>query len=187
MGLLNRLLGKQRQLEGLHHQTAKRSEAIRRGDSVRIRLVDREWDKPDDPGEDDIWGRGFAMQDDRGIIIRQDDPELDVMGVTITKVVGVTHYGDAIRQDCFAPGQAVLLVHEPDNPYDSNAVAVYDADRKVKVGHLPREVAGHVASALDSRMPLKAICLWEWVKKPSNERVGIKLFIAPEASLLDPE
>jgi hypothetical protein len=61
-------------------------------------------------------------------------------------VVGESHYQDALTaiaggkhpESVSIPTQAVLMP-EPENPYDPDAVAVYIAGRKV--GHLPRPAA----------------------------------------------
>lgn len=45
-------------------------------------------------------------------------------------------------------GDILSLVAEPDNPYDSNAIAVYYED--VKLGHVPREVNQEMRSYTDN-------------------------------------
>lgn len=61
-------------------------------------------------------------------------------------VVGESHYQDALtaivggkRSESVRIPTHAILVPEPDNPYDPNAVAVYIDGRKV--GHLPRPAA----------------------------------------------
>ncbi|KAF8897054.1 SNF2 superfamily protein [Gymnopilus junonius] len=63
-----------------------------------------------------------------------------------TNVVGIQYY----RVGMVGPGEEVLLVREPQNPYDRNAIQVKNIGR-VQVGHLPRNVAGKLAPLLDRR------------------------------------
>ncbi|KIM40208.1 hypothetical protein M413DRAFT_28716 [Hebeloma cylindrosporum] len=62
-----------------------------------------------------------------------------------TSVVGIQYYKGLV-----GPGEEVLLVREPHNPYDRNAIQVKNISR-VQVGHLPRNVASKLAPLLDRR------------------------------------
>lgn len=90
-----------------------------------------------------------------GVVPRGDDYiDLDV--------VGESNYQDDIRKIARnQPGRASgyhngFLAPEQDNPYDSNAVAVYVIDKNVqpidayKVGYLPRDLAEEVTPTLES-------------------------------------
>ena len=65
----------------------------------------------------------------------------DCSGTASLEVVGESHYQDALRLVLNDSGPEVhaLLVPEPENPYDANAVAVWANGHKV--GHLGREDA----------------------------------------------
>ena len=147
---------------------------------LRLKLVPREWDKPDKEGADDVWGRGFMLHDERDLGYRWDDDTLAKRGVTICKVVGTNHTGDAIAHDNFGPGQRVLLVREPDNPYDPNAIGVWDAEQTLRLGYIPREVCQKLCKSLDKGHTLNALCLWEWITKPDEVRRGLRLLVTPE-------
>jgi hypothetical protein len=71
-------------------------------------------------------------------------------------------------------------VPKPTNPFDRNAVGVWDEDGKVQLGYIPREVAPEVGMRLAAGEPLDAICMWEWFAKADGRRVGVRLLIAPE-------
>jgi hypothetical protein len=70
-------------------------------------------------------------------------------------VVGESHYQPALRKALRDARQRedhelaidVFLVHEPDNPYDSNAIAVLS--RHGKIGHLSREMAAKYRPVFD--------------------------------------
>jgi group I intron endonuclease len=62
-----------------------------------------------------------------------------------------TYYYDAPRRHQMGelrPGQQVVLVHEPTNPYDANAVAVHLRHPRAKLGYIPRTLAGDFAKRL---------------------------------------
>lgn len=63
-----------------------------------------------------------------------------------TNVVGIQYYKGLV-----GPGEEVLLVREPLNAYDRNAIQVKNIGR-TQVGHLPRKVASQLASLLDRHM-----------------------------------
>ncbi|KAF9470596.1 hypothetical protein BDN70DRAFT_888939 [Pholiota conissans] len=63
-----------------------------------------------------------------------------------TSVVGIQYYRGLV-----GPGEEVLLVREPQNPYDRNAIQVKNISR-VQVGHLPRNVVSKLAPLLDKRL-----------------------------------
>ena len=44
----------------------------------------------------------------------------------------------------------VVLVRQPDNPRDSNAIQVMDSARQAILGYLPREIAQHLSALLDA-------------------------------------
>ena len=46
----------------------------------------------------------------------------------------------------------VLLVRQPDNSRDSNAIQIVDAARQAALGYLPKEIAQHLAGLLDAGM-----------------------------------
>ena len=192
MGLLDRLLGR---TPGPHTPPAaaavrdrtKAARAKRRAQKPSLVTLylkaGREWDKPDDPEEeDDIWGRGYQIHDEGGLGYRWDD--LGQHGATISKVVGYRHHGEALQDERFAPGHDVALAREPENPYDSNAVAVWSADGSLQLGYLPRETASALTPELTSGEEYRAFCLWEWVDKAHDDRRrGIRLLIAPTATV----
>ncbi|KAJ4477055.1 SNF2 family N-terminal domain-containing protein [Lentinula edodes] len=71
---------------------------------------------------------------------------LDELIVSLnTQVVGIQYYKGLV-----GPGEEVILVREPSNRYDRNAIRV-DNIGHTQVGHLPRTVASKLAPLLDSR------------------------------------
>lgn len=63
-----------------------------------------------------------------------------------TNVVGIQYYKGLV-----GPGEEVLLVREPSNPYDRNAIQVKNIGH-VQVGHLPRNVASKLATLMDRQL-----------------------------------
>ncbi|EDR08813.1 SNF2 superfamily protein, partial [Laccaria bicolor S238N-H82] len=63
-----------------------------------------------------------------------------------TNVVGIQYYKGLV-----GPGEEVLLVREPNNPYDRNAIQVKNIGH-VQVGHLPRNVASKLATLMDRQL-----------------------------------
>ena len=70
------------------------------------------------------------------------------------RVSGVSYINDdgSSRQDIIADKleiwQQLALVHEPDNPYDKNAVQVLIEEGDLQIGYLPARVAAETVSAM---------------------------------------
>ncbi|KAG5635503.1 hypothetical protein H0H81_011022 [Sphagnurus paluster] len=63
-----------------------------------------------------------------------------------TNVVGIQYYKGLV-----GPGEEVMLIREPQNPYDKNAIQVKNVSQ-TQVGHLPKAVAAKLASLMDQRL-----------------------------------
>lgn len=94
--------------------------------------------------------------------------------ITSMPVVGAGKYHpESLQLDAFAPGREVMLVREPDNQYDPNAVAVFDAPGRNQVGHIPRENAKAVGRGVEKGA--RAFSVWETVE--GGQRVGLRIAI----------
>ena len=81
--------------------------------------------------------------------VRWSDPR-----VRVVAVAGVSYRAEALPDASFDPGRRLALVPEPDNEHDPNAVAVWNADRSVQAGYVPRDVAPELAG------DEQAVSLW---------------------------
>ena len=91
---------------------------------------------------------------------------------TVVKLAGASYRAEALQDDAFAPGRRLALVREPENEHDPNAVAVYDAERRLKAGYVPAEVAPEV------RGDEQAVSLWEF-RGENGQRIGLRVLLAP--------
>jgi HIRAN domain-containing protein len=114
-------------------------------------------------GESGYWLRDAAT----GEALRWNDGPLRVV-----KLAGSSYRSDALQDDGFAPGRRLALVPEPENVHDPDAVAVWDAERRVQGGYLPAETAPSV------RGDEQAVSLWEF-RDDEGRRVGLRVLIAP--------
>ena len=74
-------------------------------------------------------------------------PEEERLARVEIEIVGESHYQTAIAR-C-RTGERVLLIRQPDNPYDKNAVAVTRTDGAI-LGYISRDEARGFAKLLDS-------------------------------------
>jgi hypothetical protein len=93
--------------------------------------------------------------------VRWEDPRLRVV-----PVAGVSFRPDAVDDPSFEPGRSLALVAEPENEHDPNAVAIWNAERTLQAGYVPREIA----SELDGSE--QALSLW-------RVEGGLRVLIAP--------
>jgi hypothetical protein len=101
-------------------------------------------------------------------LVRNDDPR-----VSVIKLAGSSYRLDAVQDDAFAPGRRLALVPEPDNEHDPNAIAVWDADRRLQAGYVPAETAAGLDAAA-----WQAVALVEFFD--GDQRVGLRILLAPK-------
>jgi hypothetical protein len=66
----------------------------------------------------------------------------------------------------FDPGRRLALVHEPENEHDPNAVAIWNEDRTLQAGYVPRETVAELAG------DEQAVSLW-------RVEGGLRVLIVP--------
>ncbi len=113
-------------------------------------------------GESGYWLRDAATEEP----LRWTDERLRVV-----KVAGTSYRAEALQDEAFAPGRPLALVPEPENEHDPNAVAIWDAERRLQAGYVPAEIAPE----LDGDE--QAVSLWEFVEE--GRRVGLRVLIVP--------
>ena len=99
-------------------------------------------------------------------------------GIESVSIVGVSHRLDALQDLSFVPGRPLALVPEPDNPHDPNAIAVWNADRTLQAGYLPREYAAKLAKNLGSGPKIGCMAIWETRK--GKKRVALRALLVRE-------
>ena len=114
-------------------------------------------------GESGFWLRDAAS----GAAMKWDDPR-----VRVVKLAGASYRADALQDEAFAPGRRLALVREPANEHDPNAVAIYDAERRLQAGYVPADVAPEL------RGDEQAVSLWEFHAEDGS-RIGLRVLLAP--------
>jgi len=100
--------------------------------------------------------------------VRNDDPRIRVI-----KLAGSSYRLDALQEEAFAPGKRLILVPEPDNEHDPNAIGVWDAERRAHAGYVPADIA----ASLDADA-WQAVSLLEFFE--GDQRVGLRVLLAPK-------
>lgn len=82
-------------------------------------------------------GGGYELRDAAtGEPVRWEDPRLRVVAVA-----GVSFRPGSVADASFDPGARLALVPEPDNEHDPNAVGIWNEERTLQAGYVPREIA----------------------------------------------
>ena len=104
--------------------------------------------------------------------------------VLYCKVAGAQHYPAALRASLLKPGSIALLRPEPENPYDANAVGVWDFSGCVQAGYIPAEHSTDVTSRIRAGEQLVAFVLREIRRaSPSGPRVALHALVMPAGEL----
>jgi HIRAN domain len=105
---------------------------------------------------------GFHLRDAAtGERVRWEDERIRVI-----PVAGVSFRPEALDDTGFEPGRRLALVPEPENEHDPNAVAIWNEERTVQAGYVPREVAPELTG------DEQAVSLW-------RVEGGLRVLIAP--------
>jgi HIRAN domain-containing protein len=132
-----------------------------------------------EPHETDT-GRGY-------VVIRADDgrrlswetlPRSD--GLESVDVRGESHRTEALQSSTFAAGAPLTLIPEPENPYDPNAVGVWDEARTRQAGYIPREHAARIGKRLRAGEPVRCIVMWE--ERRRGQRVSLRVLLLREGA-----
>jgi HIRAN domain len=117
--------------------------------------------------ERDRRGAGYHLRDAAGgEPVAWDDPR-----IVVVPVAGVSFRPEAVADSSFDPGRPLALVREPDNEHDPNALAVWNEERTLQAGYVPREVAAALAGGE------QAVSLWRFGE-------GLRVLIVPAGSWL---
>ena len=115
--------------------------------------------------ERDRRGAGYHLRDAAtGEPIGWEDP-----GIVVVAVAGVSFRPDAVADRSFDPGRPLVLVPEPGNEHDPNAVAIWNEERTLQAGYVPREIAATLAG------DEQAVSLWRLGE-------GLRVLIVPAGS-----
>jgi hypothetical protein len=107
-------------------------------------------------------GAGYRLRDAAsGEVVRWEDER-----VTVVPVAGVSFRIESLADPSFEPGRALALVPEPENEHDPNAVGIWNEERTLQLGYVPREVAPTVSG------DEQAVSIW-------RSDGGLRVLIAP--------
>lgn len=128
------------------------------------------------------------FEDGRGyVVIRQSDGQRlqwrtlpKSSGLESVNVVGEKYYGAAVADPSFGIGRSLVLQRQPQNQFDSNAIAVWNADNTLQVGYIPREEAKRLARAIDKGQSLNAYSIWE--TRDRGHRTDLRLLLVKKSA-----
>lgn len=117
---------------------------------------------------------------DRGARAFPSPFEAAVVGMSFTPGYPQTlHDLSAMQLEAEVLGEPLvaIVVREPDNPHDHNAVAVHvpALGEDGKIGHLPRPIAARLAVELDTDVRWSAQVSWVRVDPNHPDRPGISI------------
>ena len=91
--------------------------------------------------------------------------------IRVVAVAGVSFRPGAVDDASFDPGRRLALVAEPDNEHDPNAIGIWNDERTIQAGYVPREIAPEL------RGDEQAVSLW-------RVEGGLRVLIAPRDAWL---
>lgn len=107
-------------------------------------------------------GGEMALQlceDATGLLVGPGDSRLPRAGVYVSQLRGQAFHRLGCMAGDFSPGAPVRLVREPDNEFDPDAVAVYDATGRHLAAYVNNQKARILARLIDSGEPVVAVSI----------------------------
>jgi hypothetical protein len=98
-------------------------------------------------------------EDSTGLLVGPTDRRLLPVGLLVSNLRGGSYNEADCRAGDFSPGASVRLVTEPDNPHDSQAVAVFDRTGRYRAGYVNKMKARAYLKRLAAGEQLVAISL----------------------------
>ncbi len=128
------------------------------------------------------YGAGFVLERvaDGQLLSWQSLPRKE--GLESVNVAGVSRRRVALQGDGFRPGKRLVLVPEPDNPHDPDAIGVWNERKTVQLGYVPKGRSRTIAKRLRAGEVWHGLSLWETVKR--GERVGLRMLLYREDARL---
>jgi hypothetical protein len=107
-------------------------------------------------------GSGYFLRDAAtGERVPWEDPRL-----LVVPAAGVSYRPEALPDPSFDPGRRLALVPEPENEHDPNAVGIWNDERTLQLGYVPRETAAQLSG------DEQAVSLW-------RVEGGLRVLIVP--------
>ena len=97
--------------------------------------------------------------------MKWDDPR-----VRVVRLAGASYRTDALQDDAFTPGRRLALAREPENEHDPNAIGIWNEERTLQAGYVPRDTAPD----LDGTE--LAVSLWRFGEE------GLRVLLVPAGS-----
>jgi len=105
---------------------------------------------------------GYGLRDaETREAVRWEDPRIHVV-----PVAGVSYRAEALADASFDPGRRLALVPEPDNEHDPNAVGIWNEERTLQLGYVPRDTAAALTG------DEQAVSIW-------RVEGGLRVLLAP--------
>jgi HIRAN domain-containing protein len=142
---------------------------------IMLKLVPKAFDPDGDDG--DLMWFGCVIEDQYGSRYSHDDNRLNEAGFYVFNVAGVTHRRKELQHDSFRPPNFVALVKEDSNPYDKNAVSVWNNDKSMTVGYVPKEDAEDIRQVMADYPDARGLVLAHCLKK--KRRVALTVLFGP--------
>ena len=116
--------------------------------------------------ERDRRGAGYHLRDAAsGERVDWEDPRVRVIAVA-----GVSFRPEAVTDSSFDPGARLALVPEPANEHDPNAVGIWNEERTLQAGYVPRDTVAELAG------DELAVSLWR------AGEAGLRVLLVPAGS-----
>jgi len=105
------------------------------------------------------------------------ETDLRILGALTLTLAGTSHTKEDLDNPSFAPGNQLILIPEPDNPYDPNAIAAWDLSQSYKAGYIPAHYTPEILDDLEDGHQLETVILSTSLDR-QGKRNGLHILIS---------
>jgi hypothetical protein len=132
----------------------------------------------------------FATAGGKGYVVQRtkDKQRLSYWSLPVSQglyafdVAGTAYRKEALQDSAFSPGKRLVILPDPTNPVDPEALAVWDSTHKLHIGYVPKDCSPRMKKRMIGEEGFTYISMWE--EKKGKVRVGLRvLVIAPNVKI----
>jgi hypothetical protein len=106
-------------------------------------------------------------------------------GLYAFDVAGTAYGKEHLQDSAFSPGKHLVILPDPSNPMDPEALAVWDSTHKLHIGYIPKDCSSKMKKRMIGEEGFTYISMWE--EKEGKVRVGLRvLVVAPNVKIKFP-
>ena len=96
-------------------------------------------------------------------------------GLYAFDVAGTSYRKQALQDSAFSPGRRLAIIPEPNNPEDSEALAVWDLTHRLHIGYMPKDCSPKIKRRIIDGEGFTYMSMWE--NREGKVRLSLRVLV----------